>query len=123
MRLSALGGVLLAGVLISGCGGGDEANRVCASDGAASACLVEGSGASVELEAEGFEPGSELGIGGVNDGDDQIGKVGKIGRDGKLEDEVVYDGSGDRTPEMVVTVQGTSRTGEPVLLTLHRPAG
>jgi len=114
---------VLLGALAAGCGGGDEANRVCASEGEARACLVEGSGARVELEAEGFQPGSEVGIGGVNPGDDQIGKVGRIGNDGKLEDEVVYDGSGGQVPEMVVTVQGTSRSGQPVLLTLHRPAG
>lgn len=117
--------VLLAGVLVAGCGGGDDAARVCATDAGTTACLVDGSGGrSVKLEAEGFQPGSELGVAGLNPDGDQIGKVGRIGGNGKLEDDIGYEGpSGAQVPEIVVTVQGTSRTGTPVLLTLRRPAG
>lgn len=116
--------VLLAGVLGGGCGGGDAADRVCATDAGTTACLVDGSGGrSVSLQAEGFQPDSEIGVAGLNPGGDEIGRVGRIGGNGKLEDEMGYDGpSGGQVPEMVVTVQGTSRSGTPVLLTLRRPA-
>ncbi len=117
--------VLLAGVLVAGCGGGDEAARVCATDAGTTACLVDGSGGrSVKLEAEGFRPDSEIGVAGLDPDGDQIGKVGRIGGNGKLEDDMGYEGpSGGQVPEIVVTVQGTSRSGTPVLLTVRRPAG
>lgn len=117
--------VLVAGVLVAGCGGGEDTARVCATDAGTTACLVDGSGGrSVKLEVEGFQPGSELGVAGLNPDGDQIGKVGRIGGNGKLEDDIGYEGpSGAQVPEIVVTVQGTSRSGTPVLLTLRRPAG
>jgi hypothetical protein len=118
----ALRGALLVGVLVGGCGGDDDA-RVCASEAGSTACLVDGSGATVRLEAEGFQPGSEVAVAGLNPGaEGQIGKVGTIGGNGKLQDRIVHEGSG-QIPEMVVTVQGTSRSGAPVLLTVRRPAG
>lgn len=119
--------IVLAGVLVTGCGGGgDDAKKVCATDAGSTACLVDGSGGrSVSLEAEGFQPGSEVGVAGLDPGGDQIGRVGRIGGNGKLEDEIGYvlGPSGGQIPEIVVTVQGTSRSGTPVLLTLRRPAG
>ena len=122
MRLGA-GAVVVAGaLLLAGCGGGEDADRVCASDGGSTACLVDRSG-GVRLEAEGFQPGSELGVTGLDPGaPDQIGKVAKVGRNGEPEDTFDYRGSGGQIAEMVVTVQGTSRSGAPVLLTLRRPA-
>ena len=128
MRPAVLSAAVLAAVLAAGCGGDDEegagSGRVCASDAGSTACLVDRSGGRiVRLEAEGFQPGSELGVSGLDAGAaDQIGRVAKIGGNGKLEDEVGYVGSGGQIPEMVVTVQGTSRSGTPVLLTLRRPA-
>ncbi len=122
MRRRALSGVLLAGVLVGGCGGGDDDARVCASDAGSTACLVDASGA-VRLEAEGFQPGSEVAVAGLDPGaEGEIGRVGRIGDNGKLQDRIVHEGSG-QIPEMVVTVQGTSRSGAPVLLTVRRPAG
>ena len=46
----------------------------------------------------------------------------KIGGNGRLEGRLGYVGSGGQIPDLVVTVQGTSRSGTPVLLTVHRPA-
>lgn len=115
----------LAAVLLAGCGGdgGDAEGRVCASEGGSTACLVEKSGGNVELEAEGFQPGSELGVAGLDPAAaDQIGRVGKVGDNGKLSDKLGYLGAGGQIPEMVVTVQGTRRDGTPVLLTVRRPA-
>ncbi len=124
MRGRATAGVVLLSVVLAGCGGGDDADKVCASDGDSTACLVDGSGQTVRLEAEGFQPGSEVGIAGLNPGAaDQLGTVGRIGDNGKLKDKVAYGGSGTQIPELVVTVQGTSRSGAPVQLTLRRPAG
>ena len=119
---------VLAAVLLAGCGGGDgdgdAKGKVCASEGGTTACLVDKSGGKVvELEAEGFQPGSELGVAGLDPGAaDQIGRVGKVGDNGKLSDKLGYLGGGGQIPEMVVTVQGTGRDGSPVLLTLRRPA-
>ena len=117
--------VLVVALAASGCGGGDDesaGDRICASEAGTSACLVERSG-GVALEAEGFQPGSELGVAGLDPtASDQIGKVGKVGGNGRLEDDLRYSGTGGQVPEMVVTVQGTSKSGSPVLLTLRRPA-
>ena len=119
------GAVTVTGaLLLSACGGGDEAQRVCASDAGSTACLVDRSGGRiVRLEAEGFQPGSELGVTGLDPGAaEQIGKVAKVGDNGKPEGVIGYVGSGGQIPEMVVTVQGTSRSGTPVILTVRRPA-
>lgn len=126
MRRAAPTGAVLTAILIAGCGGGGggDAGKVCASDGGSTACLVDGSGATVRVEAEGFQPGSEVGVAGLNpSAADQIGKVGRIGDNGKLKDKLAYEGPGGQIPELVVTVQGTSRSGAPVLLTLRRPTG
>ncbi len=113
---------LLTGALLSACSG-DEAAKVCATDAGTTACLVDGSGGeTVKLEVEGFQPRSEIGIAGLKPGD-ELGRVGKIGGNGKLEDDVAYEGPAGQIPELVVTVQGTSRSGTPVLLTVRRPAG
>ena len=124
MKAGAVTVTVTGALLLSACGGGDEAQRVCASDAGSTACLVDRSdGRIVRLEAEGFQPGSELGVTGLDPGaPDQIGKVAKVGRNGEPEDTFDYRGSGGQIPEMVVTVQGTSRSGAPVLLTLRRPA-
>ena len=61
MKPRVLAGAVLAGALLVSCGGGsDEAGKVCVSEAGSTACLVEGSG-GVSVEAEGFQPGSELG--------------------------------------------------------------
>ncbi len=120
-RLTLAGAVLAGAVLAAGCGGDDEA-RVCASEGGASACLVDGSGNSVRLEAGGFQPGSELRIGGLA-GEDQVGKVVNVSDQGEPEDQIGYVHPSGPLPELVVTVEGTSRSGAPVLLTLTRRAG
>ncbi len=122
----ALCAVGLAAVLLSACGGDDDATgsgKVCVSEGGSSACLVDRSGGKVELEAEGFQPGSELGVAGLDPAAaDQIGRVGKVGDNGKLSDKLGYPGAGGQIPEMVVTVQGTRRDGAPILITVRRPA-
>lgn len=116
--------VVVAGAVAVACGGGGDEARVCATDAGSTACLVDGSGGeTVRLEAEGFQPRSEIGIAGLKPGDGELGEVGKIGGNGELEDEIAYEGPAGQIPELVVTVQGTSRSGTPVLLTLRRPAG
>lgn len=122
MRQSVVAGAVLAGCLAAACGGGSEAGKVCVSEAGSTACLVEGSG-GVSVEAEGFQPGSELGVAGLDPAAaDQVGKVVKVGGNGRLEGRLGYVGSGGQIPDLVVTVQGTSRSGTPVLLTVHRPA-
>jgi len=125
-RKVLLGAVLLAAVLLSACGGDVDAagsGKVCVTEGGSTACLVDRSGGKVELEAEGFQPGSELGVAGLDPvAADQIGTVGKVGGNGRLEGKLGYPGGGGQVPEMVVTVQGSARDGSPVLLTLRRPA-
>ena len=121
MRATSVSAAVLSAALVAGCGG-DEAQRVCASEGGSSACLVDRSGGTVDLEVEGFQPGSEVAVAGLDPNGDQIGKVGKVGGNGRLEDELRYAGSGGPIPEMVVTVQGTTRSGTPVLLTVRRSA-
>ena len=123
-RSRILTAAVAATLLLAACGGddGDASDKVCASEGGSTACLVDRSG-SVEVEAEGFQPGSELGVAGLDPAAaDQIGKVGKVGDNGKLSDKLGYPGGGGQIPEMVVTVQGTSREGAPVQITLRRPA-
>ncbi len=122
MRATSVSAAVLSAALAAGCGGGDEAQRVCTAEGGSSACLVDRSGGKVDLEVEGFQPGSEVAVAGLDPNGDQIGKLGKVGGNGRLEDELRYAGSGGQIPEMVVTVQGTSRSGTPVLLTVRRPA-
>ena len=125
-RKVLLGAALLAAVLLPACGGGDAdaagSGKVCVSEGGATACLVDRSGGKVELEAEGFRPGSELGVAGLDPAAvDQVGAVAKVGGNGRLEGKLGSPGGG-QVPEMVVTVQGTARDGSPVLLSLRRPA-
>jgi len=116
---------VVAAVLATGCGGddGSGSGRVCASESDSRACLVDRSGGAVALEVEGFQPGSEVAVSGLDPANaDQTGKVAKVGRNGKLEGRLGYVGGGGQIPEMVVSVQGTSRSGTPVLLTVRRPA-
>jgi len=123
-RTPTLVAVGLAAALLAGCGNddGDASDRVCVSEGGSTACLVERSGGKVELEVEGFQPGSELGVAGLDPAAaDQVGMVGKVSGNGRLAGKLGYAGGG-QVPEMVVTVQGTARDGSPVLLTLRRPA-
>lgn len=123
MKRIVIAGAVLAGGLLAACGGESGGGRkVCVSEAGTTACLVEGSG-GVSVEAEGFQPGSELGIAGLDPtAADQLGKVVKIGGNGRPEGKLGYVGTGDQVPDLVVTVQGTSRSGTPVLLTVHRPA-
>ncbi len=124
-RTPTLVAVGLAAALLAGCGNddGDTSDRVCASEGGSTACLVDRSGGKVELEAEGFQPGSELGVAGLDPAAaDQVGRVGKVGDNGKLSDKLGYPGAGGQVPEMVVTIQGTRRDGTPTLITVRRPA-
>lgn len=126
MKCRAVVGAVLAAVALVGCGGSDDARdgSACASEAGATACLVGGSGGrALNLEAEGFQPGSELGVAGLDPtAQDQVGRVVKIGGNGKPEDKLGYSGSGGQIPDMVVTVQGTSRSGTPVLLIVRQPA-
>ena len=123
MTRRVVAGAALAGALLAACGGGsDDAGKVCVSEAGTTACLVEESG-GVSVEAEGFQPGSELGVAGLDPAAvDQVGKVVRIGGNGKPEGKLGYVGSGGQIPDLVVTVQGTSRSGTPVLLNVHRPA-
>ena len=123
MKAGTLSAALLATAVLAGCGGDDGgSDRVCASDAGSTACLVDRSGGKVDLEVEGFRPGSEVGVTGL-DPSAQVGTVAKVGGNGKLDDQLGYSApGGGQMPEMVVTVQGTSRSGAPVLLTLLRPA-
>jgi len=126
-RTPTLFAAALAALLLAGCGNDDGdatgSGKVCVSEGGSTACLVDRSGGKVELEAEGFQPGSELGVAGLDPAAaDQVGRVGKVGDNGKLSDKLGYPGAGGQIPEMVVTIQGTRRDGTPTLITVRRPA-
>lgn len=97
--------VLLTTVAVAGCSS-DDSDASCVRAGEAEVC-ADGTVGSVEMSAQGLQPGSDLRLATAD-----LGSANHaVGADGELEGTVGMLG-GDSTAALVIEVSGTTADGE-----------